>query len=216
MPDPAAFPNGAELSPAQFKTLMNCGVPGSDWYAHGRPTSFDRGVRLSHPINYYDGGDPRQNPRTEPEGPPVAGAQWLSPAPDGLGRWTWGDSYWNTGCWIDGPNKQGFVAVATLGAGKVWYGYGQLVDERKVFELHAYDPAELGESAAGTRPVWNVKPKTMLPLTLDGLGSGEFAGQNAKAVAGATYDPVGKRLYLFGTGGGGTYVNRLYVYSVNA
>jgi Bacterial Ig domain len=219
IPEPSAYADNTEIPSPSFKTIMDCnsGVTQTDWYASGTPT-FDRGVRANAPINYYDFGDQRQNPLTAPTDPPAPGAGWLSPAPDGLARWVWGDSYFNTGCWIEGSTKHGYVCIASLGAGKTWYGNAHLNDDSKVFELHIYDPARLGESIHGARDVWNVKPATMLPLTLPGLGIGDYAGTNHHAVAGATYDETTKRLYLFapGAGDGGIYVNRLYVFAVNA
>ena len=218
IPDPSLHANNTEIATSNFKTIMDCnsGVRMDDWYAQGSPTAFDRGIRLNIPINYYDQGDARANPTTAPTVPPVAGAGWLSPAPDGRARWVWGDSYYNTGCWIDGPTKQGYIAIATLSTGKTWYGNAHLNADSKVFELHVYDPQHMGEVVTGGRQPWQVRPSVMVPLTLPGLGSGAQAGGVFFAVAGATYDPTTKRLYLMGTCAGGTYVNRLFVYSVNA
>lgn len=218
IPDPSRYAPSTEMPTTDFRTIMDCssGTSGTDWYKNTTQT-FDRGVRQNIPINYYDGGDPRSNPTTAPTDPPVANAGWLSPAPDGLGRFVWGDSYYNTGCWIDGPNKQGFLAVASLGAGKNWYGNATLNCDSRVFELHIFDPSDLGEAAQGRRAPWNVKPSSMLTLQLPGIGGRPFSGNSPQGgVAGATYDALTKRLYLFGPAGGGTYVNRLYVYAVNA
>ena len=88
-----------------------------------------------------------------------------------------------------------------------------------MYELHVFDPADLGAAAQGSRAPWNVKPSTMLQLSLPGMGQGGQGGGMPPApnvVAGATYDATQRKLYVLGTGGGGTYVNRLYVYAVNA
>jgi hypothetical protein len=218
--DPRTAPNKSNVP---FVTLADHvgGVSDKDWYATGRADARDRGLRLNVPVNYQDYGDPRSNPTTEPTGPPAPGAQWLSPAPDGVARWTWGDSYWDTMNWVDGPTKHGVIAVATLCAGKCWYGNAHLNADSRAFELHVFDPAHLGEVAIGARQPWQVQPVAMIPLTLPGLGSPEATGGPYKAACGATYDPVGKRLYILGSAGGdtepsGSIQNRLYVFAVNA
>jgi hypothetical protein len=156
------------------------------------------------------------NPDTPPTSPPLSTAGWLSPAPDGLGRWVWGDSYYNTGCWIDGANKRGFLLIASLGGGKCWYSHSTLNFDRRQYEVHIYDPSQLGEAIQGARPVWNVKPSSIAELKLSGLGDFALQGDTPAGNAnGATYDAIGKRLYIIGSGAN-TYYSRLYVYSVNA
>ncbi len=83
-PEPTGYPVG-DIPSSAFKILMEPGngIYGPDWYPNGHPTAFDRGVRNTDVINDYDT------------------PYWQSPAPDGLGRYTWGDSNWNTGCWIE-------------------------------------------------------------------------------------------------------------------
>ena len=218
--DPATAANHADVP---FTTLADHigGVSDTDWYSTGKPNAKERGLRLNVPINYMDKGDPRQNPTTAPTVPPVPDAQWLSPAPDGVARWTWGDNYWNTLNWIDGPTKQGVIAVGTFLTGKCWYGNAHLNADGKAFELHVFDPAHLGEVALGTRQPWQVQPVAMIPLTLPGLGSNESPGGPVQSACGATYDPIGKRLYILGASAGetepsGAHRNRLYVYQVNA
>jgi hypothetical protein len=197
----------------------HAGAYATDWYPAGTPNGYDRGQRLTHPINYFDGGDPRENPTTPPTVPPQAGAQWLSPAPDGKGRFVWGDSYNNTACWIDGPTKRGFVTIATLGMGKTYYSNSNLTYDRKAYELHIYDPADLGAVAQGAKAPWQVQPASMTELALLGMGLGGQGGGTPPApnvVLGATYDAIAKRLYVLGSGGGGQFINRVYVYQVAA
>lgn len=221
IPDPQQFPNGVEIPVGQFKTGMDCisGTRTSDWYrgtGASRPSTFDRGVRVSPVANWFDGNDNRNNPTTAPIGSPTDG-NWLSPAPDGLGRWAWGDGYYNTGCWIDGPRKRGFLALATVGAGVCWYGGSTLNYERRAFEFHVYDPVRIGESVQGGRAVWDVKPTSLWAEQFEGLGTrGLWGGGTSGAVAGATYDPIASKLYVLGYQGGGEKANRLYVYHVDA
>jgi len=123
IPDPANYADNTIIPANQFKILMDhsSGSTSYDWYSSGsHPTSFDRGERSTVPVNYFDGGDTRPNGNcsgcngTRPTNPPVPGAGWLSPAPDGIARWTWEDTYTNTGNWIDSTTKTGFVTVADL------------------------------------------------------------------------------------------------------
>ena len=215
--DPRSGPNGSTLQSGDFRTLADH-VSGAkfttDWYANGSPSSFDRGVRNADVINYYDGGDPRQNPQTPPIDQPAPGAQWLSPAPDGLGRWVWGDSAWNTGCWIDTPLKHGFLVVPSLSSGKAYYMTSALNSDRKTFEVQVFDPSRFGEVIGGTRQPWDVKPTSRWQIYLAGFeGHGNGPGGS---VAGASFDPVGKRLYLYCPScPADGYDSRMFVYAVN-
>jgi hypothetical protein len=220
IPDPSGYANNTEIPANSYKTIMDnsSGSCTNDWYSSGAPTNYDRGVRLTTPLNYYDGGEvgvqpPNGTGDPTPTGPPNSSGQWLSPAPDGLGRWVWGDSYGNTGVWIDTPNKSGFVAIASLCGGKCYYGNSTLHSDSRVFEMHIFDPAKLGQAAISTLPVWNVKPSSMTQLNLPGLGFATVGNGADGNVGGATYDPTTHRLYLMGYGIG--YSNRLYVFQVN-
>jgi hypothetical protein len=175
----------------------------------------DRGSRLTIPVNYFDGGDPRQNPGSRPLDPPRRGAEWLSPADDGLGRFVWGDSYYNTGVWIDGPARHGFLAVASLCGGSCWYQSSTLAFDRRVFEVHIFDPQTLGASAQGKRRPSEVAPAGMGELDLPGMGKAWGGNAPVGNIAGATYDAQTKQLYLIGRGVN-TFFARLFVFSVNA
>ncbi|HWW87553.1 MAG TPA: hypothetical protein VNZ26_28335 [Vicinamibacterales bacterium] len=215
MPDPASIADQT----SNFKSLLDyrSGTTTLDWYAQGHPTTFDRGVRNSDVINYYDNGDPRQNPSTPPTVPPAASAQWVSPAPDGLGRFIWGDSFNNTGCWIDTPNKRGLLLVASLGSGNAYYMSSQGYTDRKSFEVQIFDPADLGKAAQRRVSPWLVRPASRQVITLPGLGGPNNSGiAPAGGVGGAAYDPMTKLLYLYGVWMNDTIQNRIYVYQVNA
>src|SRR5690606_26686029 len=77
IPDPDSIANGATVG---ARTILDA----ADAQTH-------RGVRLTIPQNYFDGGDPRQNPPTRPTQPPASTGGWLSPNADGLGWMVWGD-----------------------------------------------------------------------------------------------------------------------------
>jgi hypothetical protein len=219
--DPDGYQPNTDMPTSAFRRVMDCSAAGgTDWYPNGAPSGFDRGMRLTVPINYFDGGDPRQNPPTPPSGPPVAGAQWLSPAPGGVARFVWGDDYMNTGCWIDGPSKHGFAMIASLLGGKAWYGNATLNSDRREFELHIFSPTHMGEGIQGLRAPWNVRPSVMMQLNLPGLGvSYGLSGNDwpAGTLSGATYDPVTRRLFAMGRAiTGNVFMGRMYVYQVNA
>jgi hypothetical protein len=199
IPDPSGFSNNADIPTGQFKTIMDCGsgTRADDWYASGAPTSFDRGVRNSNVSNEFDSPG------------------WQSPAPDGLGRWTWGDSNYNTGCWIDGPGKHGFILVPSFSSGRAWYQTSTLNWAYRSSEIQIYDPSRFAEVLAGSRAVWDVKPTSRWTISLPGMVQTTGSGNDGLLydVLGASYDSTTKRLYIYylswSTG------NHIYVYSVN-
>jgi len=221
VPDPAGYASGSDIPNSQFTVMADhaAGSTRNDWYAAGAPTTLDRGRRLTRPINYFDGGDNRPNGNCTgctsdtPTNPPLSTAQWLSPAPDGFGRWVWGDSYYNTGLWIDSPTKTGFIAVASLGSGKTWY-CTSICTEQREFELHIFDPADLGQVIQGQMAPFNLQPKLMAQLTLPGLGGGLRVSNPRRNIAGATFDPTTNRLYLI-SGGATQHAARIYVFQVS-
>jgi len=199
IPDPSGFANNADIPTGQFKTIMDhSGATGpGDWYASGSPTSFDRGVRNTSVNNQFDAPD------------------WQSPAPDGLGRWTWGDSNYNTGCWIDGPSKQGFILVPSLAGGRAWYQNSTLNWDYRTSEIQIFDPSRFAQVLAGSRAVWNVKPSSRWVLSLPGMVQTGGSGNDGLVynVLGATYDSSTKRFYVYYLSWNPN--NRIFVYSVN-
>jgi hypothetical protein len=213
--DPATYGNGGTAIVKTGADASSGTLNATDWYAAGAPTTFDRGRRVTNPINYYDSGDPRPNPATPPTVPPAPGAQWLSPAPDGFGRFVWGDSYNSSVAWIDGPNKQGFVAFASVCLGNCYYMSSNLNSDERGVELHIFDPARFGEVRNGTRPAWQVYPASMTQLTLPGLGGFPVQGAGPfDNISAAAFDSTTGLLYLLGTGLGGVYNSRVYVFLV--
>jgi hypothetical protein len=165
-----------------------------------------RGVRKTIPVNYFDGGDPRQNPSSRPTAAPLGTAQWLSPNAQGLGWMTWGDSYYNTGMWIGTT----YAAVASLCQGACWYQSSTLAFDGRQFELHSWDGATLGGDPLQ-------RPSEMRELDLPRGNSVVWSG-NAPVgnIAGATFDAVSGRIYMLGFPfGGDVYTGRLYSFIVN-
>ncbi len=164
-----------------------------------------RGVRLTIPTNFFDGGDPRQNPSSRPSGSPARGADWLSPNRDGQGWMVWGDSYYNTGVWIGTT----YAAVASLCKGGCWYQSSTLAYDGRQFELHLWDGASLGRDRL-QRP--SVMSELALPIDNDRIWGGNTPTGN---IAGATFDETTNRLYMIGFPlGSDDYTGRLYIFNV--
>jgi hypothetical protein len=200
IPEPTTYAAG-DIPAGAFKTIMDHsgGTRATDWYASGEPTSFDRGVRNSDVINDYD----------KPG--------WQSPAPDGLGRWTWGDSNWNTGCWIEMPTHFGFITVPKLCNGRTWYETSTLHCQRQSAEIQVFDPRELGEAALGTRASWDTYPASRWEITSDCLPFGLLWGRSGNGPdggpCGASYDKTTRRLYVYCVSGTGWH-SYILVYDV--
>ncbi len=155
-----------------------------------------------------------------PPNPPVAGPYWNGTAPDGKYRWEWGASYFATGNWIDGPNKYGLVAVMSGAAGKAWYHSpgNFLSSDSGAAEIHVFDPADLGAAALGTKNTWNVQPAAMKDVTADLTALGVLTrghGNEDNCPAGATFDAVTNRLWLYSPHVSGTSNSLLSCYGVN-
>ncbi len=217
IPDLARYANGGQIA-ASARGIYADHVSGT--LGNAPSSTVDRGVRNADVINYYDSGDPRQNPPTPPTARPAAGARWLSPAADGLGRWTWGDSFWHTGMAIDTEDKYGLVLVASLLSGKAFYMQSALAAERKTFEFQVFDPATLRDAWEDVTPKI-VKPTSRWMVTLPGLGGPDNTGKVVGAgtpygsVSGATFDPTTKRIYVYGGWVLPETRNRVWVFQVN-
>ncbi len=206
IPDPAPYASAAEIPASLINVLADCrsgSLAGADWYAAGHPATFDRGVGSGPVTNYYDSG--QNGIALPPVVPPTPPAYWQSPAPDGLRRWVWGDSYWSACDWIDDDAgtraKHGLLAVATLATGRAWYQGSTLNCDGRVAEIHVYDPADLAACKAGTLQPWAVRPRTRLDISAivkQGCNALRAQGGNGpwNSIAGATFDPLTNTLWL--------------------
>lgn len=203
----------ASMGPTMFEIPEPTGVSGALAARTLLNTVSSRGFRKTSPINYFDGGDPRQNPSTRPTSPPAAGAQWLSPGPSGNGWFVWGDSYYNTGVYIPG---RGFLMIASLCKGACWYQSSTLEFDDRTYELHFW-PTDTLDDGVLTRP------SLMLELTPPrGGGVARPAGRQSFPwggnsptgnIAGATYDSG--KLYMMGCPlGPDVFTCRLYQYAL--
>ena len=224
IPDVTSYPASTiQIPQADFKVIADhrSGTTYLDWYkTPGSPINSDRGFRNTNVINYYENTQPQSNPFGPPVELPAANAQWLSAAPDGKGRMVWGDSFYNTGNWIVGEKKQGFIAVLTAAAGKAYYQTSTLHSESREAELQIFDPRDFGQVIQGKKNSWNVQPSASKMLTGDLINQGLLYGIGGNSphggVAGAAYDPVAKILWLWCPGVNGGYSNLLVAYKVNA
>lgn len=193
IPDPDTIADGATVT---VRTVLDAAS-----------AQTNRGVRLTIPQNYFDGGDPRANPPTRPTSPPQSSGQWLSPNAQGLGWMVWGDSYYNTGVWIG----ETFAAVASLCKGACWYQSSTLAFDGRQFELHTWAGASLGTNILQ-------RPTSMMELTppIDPSrqGGGAMGNRPVGNLAGATYDAVSGKLYVIGWATHDAYTARLYTYGV--
>jgi hypothetical protein len=214
---------GASIGPTMYA------IPDPDTVAVGSTVqartildfSSTRGVRQTSPVNYFDGGDTRQNPSTRPTVPPVSSAAWLSPNSQGLGWMVWGDSYYNTGVWVG----DSFLSIASLcgvqgatttrvgtttipGTGACWYQSSTLAYDGRQFELHAWAGAGLGTNILK-------RPDQMTVLSLPTPNTRVWSGNIPTGnIGGATFDATTGRLYLIGFPFEGDYDGRIFVYQI--
>lgn len=234
IPDPLSVPPQTEVPIGKFMIVMDCEsgtMAGTDGYAEmraGLPAKFDRGVRMPDVENYFDGGIPGPQPLgplldTRPKTPPAAGARWLSPAPDGLGRWTWGETYYQTACWIETPTVRGLAMLLTVSRGKAWYANATLNADEMGTELHVYAEQDILDAAAGKIQPFLVRPRVIERIDFEGmevynppgLGSPANPGVNVTRgkVAAMQFDPKRKRLYVCGFR---NFFTRVYEFEVRA
>ncbi len=192
----------AQTSPASVGPAMYC-IPEPDTISNGStvPTSQfkallnavgSRGYRATAVNNQVDDAEWRgQNP---------AGSYWM----------TWNDSYYNTGMWIEGATKRGFVSILTVGTGTVQYADGGVRVDGQGFEMHIWNPTRLGNGLL-------TRPDSMTPLNLPRGNTRTWSDYGVGKVTGATYDATSGRMYLIGFPfSTDDYTGRLYSYTVNA
>lgn len=196
IPDIANF--SGEIPSSQFRVLLD--TPADQ-----------RGLRVTIPLNYFDSGDAdpvtgkrRENPQTPPPYPPYSGAQWLSPNPQGLGWFTWGDCYYDNAAVIgdqlimvaavSGVTGQKTTTVGgqvVPGNGKAWYQGSTLKFDGRTQEVHVFNLASL--AGPQTRP--DSMAELALPRGIVGSWDGDVPMCN---ISGITFDANTQTLYLIG------------------
>jgi hypothetical protein len=176
------------------------------WYGYDFSRQSGKG-----PVNYFDGGDGRQNPTSRPTERPLSSAQWQSPNASGRAHWIWGDRYVG-GTWLDGGSRSGVLMVGDFGTGYGWYQQSSLAYDGRCCELHVFDPQHLADVANGKRAGSSVEPVNMIALPeADSGGDGGY-GRGCYAA----FDDVDKKLYVLKCSMNGEYTARIYVYSINS
>lgn len=205
IPDPHSYADQTEIPASAFSMLMDHSYgSNADGYTSNWPTNYDRGVRPANVTNNYDYG------------------QWLSPAPDGKGRCVWGDTYSNTGNWIDDDagtrGKHGFVLVPTFATGNVHYANSTLNFEGRGYEIQVFDPADFAAVKNGTKNPWNVQPVASKDITADLAALGHTDGGSGflipGGVCGASFDATTNLLYVYANDSSQGRHSHILVYQV--
>lgn len=211
-PVAASVADEGNLTASQFDRLMDCesGTDQSAWYPAGSvPTTFDRGWRTDDVTNNNGGAE----------------GTWTSPAPDGYGRWIWGDCAYSTGCWIDLPTKHGFVMCPTVTTGLNQYDVSQIKADGTLPEFQFFNPDHFGEVMASTREPWDVRPTEIWrPAWVASYGVnppntyGNVGRDTPLNTLGAlTFDATTNRLYGRWNFAGGTWpstTDRIFVWEI--
>jgi hypothetical protein len=156
------------------------------------PYRTDRAHRDTDVINDYDGWKPK----------------------NGIGYWTWNDTLYQAGVWIDTPTKSGLLFAPTLGNGRGWYFGSTLHAERGSHAWMIYDTADLALVARGKKAEWQIQPSFDI-VQYPGLTYPlhRWAGAPGVRVLGISYDERTQRLYV-GLRIGQRTPLRIYVYDV--
>ena len=89
-----------------------------------------------------------------------------------VGQWTLCD-YCHSGILIDLADKQGYIAFAKLGTGRLGYDYGAVTNAGEAQYWYFYDTRQLGEVAKGKQKAGSVMPYlTKLDEGMGGMASG--------------------------------------------
>ena len=124
---------------------------------------------------------------------------WLTTfPPEGeIGYATGGDQIRDSLVWVDLPDKHGIIALPDLGEIDIQYINGAINTTQQQTYWFVYDPAEIAESAEGTRNPRHVYAKSWWKFAEKG---GFQTGSGKKPILGATL--VGRRLYVLAKSGG--------------
>ena len=231
--------HGYEFVQTGINTDYEKNIPWNEGMGGPVPSGYFKAIDKSGiigPVNYFDGGDRRQNPGSDanptgfPDFEPIKGNppyyNFTIPlqydvdhhSANTVFPWCWGDAY--VGGFIEYGKKRGFIQIMKSGAGKMFYyrssGAG---DETSCSscEAHIFDLDDLIAVSNGTKLPTQIQPMAIIPLmeTLDYFGSFTYEKFNA------AYDNVDKKLYIIANRGqsapGIDNVRKfhIYVYSVD-
>jgi hypothetical protein len=151
-------------------------------------TSPDRGHRDADYSTDFDGWQPK----------------------NGVGYWTWVDSMFQSGVWIDLPNKHGLLYGAVLGNGHVYYANSTTHADRGSHFFMIYDPADLAQVAQGQKRQDQIQWKSGWSIHIGDLSYPLSGWQDLSnsLITGMTFDPTTARLYV------AVRFEKVFVYSV--
>lgn len=113
------------------------------------------------------------------------------------GTWTYCD-YCRAGVLIDLADKQGYIAFAKLGTGRLGYDYGHIGNAGEAQHWYFYDTRSLGETAKGTRKIGTTAPYlTQHDAAMNGTAFGACFDDEERTLyvmRGAAY-PMGREFH---------------------
>jgi hypothetical protein len=116
-----------------------------------------------------------------------ANCGFWSDQPESLERGTWTyDDWCRAGAFVDLMEGHAYIAFVRLGTGRLGYDFGAITSAGSADCWYFYDPADLGDAAAGKRPPWKTAPSSRAKVEYP-LG---------RTVTGACFDARARRLYL--------------------
>ena len=145
-------------------------------------------------------------------------SSWLAwPPQNGIGYWTDEDTLFQSGTWIDLPDKHGVIFFPILGNGRIWYESSQPWAQSGSHWWYVYDPADLSRVALGQKQEWEIQAAVKWSVQYPGLTYPleGWGGLPWYLISGVTFDQTKGRLYVavrFAGDGG----HRIYVYEVQS
>ncbi len=117
---------------------------------------------------------------------------------NGIGYWSWTDSLWQAGVWVDTPAVHGLLFLPTLGNGRTWYETSTLNAERASHWWYVYDPADLARVARGLIKPWQVQAARSWKHEYAGLTYPlpGWANEPANMIVGSCWDAKFNRVYI--------------------
>ncbi|AMV26434.1 hypothetical protein VT84_18695 [Gemmata sp. SH-PL17] len=113
------------------------------------------------------------------------------------GAWTYCD-HTRAGVLIDLADKQGYIAFAKLGTGRLGYDYGHIGNAGEAQYWYFYDARALGETAKGARKIGATAPYLMQPdAEMKGMAFGACFDEEARTlyVMRCAAYPVGREMH---------------------
>ncbi len=208
LPSTSGYSHNDEIPASAIQVFANRGITARGhrkWY--GGSTIDDDG-----PWNYNDGADIRgENPSTPPTVLPVLSPSFLTgetSTSSGRTWWNWIDWY-RGGEAVFSDTKKGVLLFADLTVGKNFYQSSAVHADRRCFEVHVFDPADLLAVKNATMDADDIQPTNMFRLS--------EVDRNADVMQAyyTAYDDVDNKLYIYQPSAVSSSVGKLSVYGVS-